>query len=279
MQAVAEPERWHASLGLRFAERRGETVLVDRRHYGPLRVQRPFYPESRRVCHVYLIHPPGGLVCGDRIDIDVQVDSGAWGLVTTPGASQYYRSNGQQSVTQRQHVQVAAQATMEWLPQETILFDGARADMLTRVDLQPGARFIGWDVTCLGRPASGESLQQCGIRQRFEVWQDSKPLWLERARYNGGSEVFAGAWGLRNYTVVGSLFCTGDDASLIDAVRAGVTVAQEALFSVSQLYGGIVCRYLGHHAEEAKTSFQTAWQILRPTILGAQATAPRIWKT
>jgi urease accessory protein len=279
MQALAEPARWQASLGLRFAERQGETVLVDRRHHGPLRVQRPFYPESRRVCHVYLIHPPGGLVSGDRVDVDVQVDSGAWGLVTTPGASQYYRSDGQHSVTQRQRIQVAERATMEWLPQETILFDGAQADMLTRVDLHAGASFIGWDVTCLGRPASGEYLQQCNIRQRFEVWQNNRPLWLERTRYCSGTDVFSTAWGLRNYTVVGSLICTYSDTSLVEAVRTNVTVEQGALFSVSQLYGGIVCRYLGHHAEQAQTSLQTAWQILRPAVLGEKAVAPRIWKT
>jgi len=279
MQAQVEPAAWHASLGVRFAERAGETILVDRRHQGPLRVQRPFYPESRRVCHVYLLHPPGGLVSGDQIEIDIQVDSDAWGLVTTPGASKFYRGNGYQSVRQRQRIQVADRAIMEWLPQETILFDGTQADMLTRVDLQAGARFIGWEVTCLGRPASSDYLRKCGVRQRFEVWHDGDPLWLERTRYSDDSAMFTANWGLRNCTVVGSLICTHNDASLIDAVRGNISVDNNALFSVSQLYGGLVCRYLGHHAEEAKASLQAAWQILRPLALGAKAVAPRIWKT
>lgn len=279
MQALAASANWHASLGVRFAERYDETVLVDRRHHGPLRVQRPFYPESRRICHVYLLHPPGGLVSGDRIDIDIRVDSGAWGLVTTPGASKFYRSNGQETARQRQRIRLAERATMEWLPQETILFDGTQADILTRVDLQDNARFIGWEVTCLGRPASGDYLRQCDIRQRFEVWRNNAPLWLERTRYSDAGTVFAAAWGLRGCTVVGSLICTHSDASLLEAVRANVTVSEGALFCVSRVYGGLVCRYLGHHAEEARASLQTAWQILRPMVLGAKAVVPRIWNT
>lgn len=278
MRAGVEQTGWQASLGLRFAERNGETLLLDRRHCGPLRVQRPFYPESRRVCHVYMLHPPGGLVSGDRLETDIRVDTGAWGLVTTPGAGKLYRSNGRDGVNQHHRLQVAAAGTLEWLPQETIVFDGAQADLSTRVELQAGARFLGWEITCLGRPASGEALNRCDLRQRFEVWRDDRPLWLERSRYGDNSPLFEAAWGLRGFTVTGSLFCTDADDALLENLRNTVR-GDNALFSASRLYGGLVCRYLGHHAEQARTLLQSAWRILRPAALGAAASSPRIWQT
>lgn len=279
MHALTDPARWRAELKLRFADRDGETILAQRQHQGPLRVQRPFYPESRRQCHVYLLHPPGGLVSGDELRIEARVDSGAWALLTTPGAGKYYRSDGRRSVSQHQHLQVADDAVLEWLPQENILFDGARADLLTRVDLQANARFLGWEISCLGRPASGEVLRRCALRQRFELWRNEQPIWLERSRYQNDSAAFEAAWGLRGHTVVGTLVCTNRDATLADAVRDAVSVDADEWFGVSQLDEVLVCRYLGNQGMQARARFIQAWQVLRPASLGADPVAPRIWNT
>ncbi len=279
MKAVVDTDNWRASLNLRFACRERETVLVDRRHYGPLRVQRPFYPESRQVCHVYLLHPPGGLVSGDRLNIDLSVDSGAWGLVTTPGAGKVYRSDGRRATHQVQQFEIADGGVLEWLPQENIIFDGAAADLLTRVNLRGAAQFIGWEITCLGRPASDERLSRCCLRQRFEVWRDGAPLWLERSRYTDNSAVFDAAWGLRGHPVTGSLVCTTQDATLVSAVREQVPVDGTARFSVTRMNDVLVCRYLGEHAQQAREMLSAAWGILRPAVLGAAAVAPRIWNT
>jgi urease accessory protein len=279
VNAVVDNDTWHAALKLRFARRGDETLLLDRSHRGPLRVQRPFYPESKRVCHVYLLHPPGGLVSGDRLNIDISVDSRAWGLLTTPGAGKFYRSDGRRSVSQSQHLNIADGGVLEWLPQENILYDGTRAETLTRVNLQASARFIGWEISCLGRPASGERLRNCQLRQRFELWRDDLPLWLERSRYGDHSSLMEGAWGLRGCTVVGTLVCTSGDTALLEAVREQVSVGTDALFSASQLDEVLVCRYLGDQAQEARAALVQAWRVLRPAVLGADAAPPRIWNT
>ncbi|MBM4202088.1 MAG: urease accessory protein UreD, partial [Gammaproteobacteria bacterium] len=141
---------WNAELELRFAPGHGKTVIAHRRHVGPLLVQRPFYPEGP-VCHVYLLHPPGGVVAGDTLGIDVDAANGSAGLVTTPAAGKFYRSASglaRQSVSLR----VADGASLEWLPQETIVYQGARVRSRITIELEAGARFVGWDVVALGRP-------------------------------------------------------------------------------------------------------------------------------
>src|SRR5205085_6360717 len=94
--AVRNVPGWQAELRLRFncdapgPLRPGRTRLVERQHRGPLVVQRPFYPEGDP-CHVYLVHPPGGVVGGDALRIDATVDPGAHALITTPAATKFYR--------------------------------------------------------------------------------------------------------------------------------------------------------------------------------------------
>src|SRR5258706_11967801 len=121
-------QSWHASLELRFEARASCSVVAHSSHHGPLRVQRAFYPEGPTVCHVYVLHPPGGVVPGDQLSFDVGVESGARALITTPAATKVYRSDGRRAV-QRTRLSVAPGAALEWLPQETIVFDGPRSDL------------------------------------------------------------------------------------------------------------------------------------------------------
>ena len=138
-------------------------------------VQRPFYPEGPEVPHVYVLHPPGGLVGGDRLRLDVTIDARAHALITTPAATKIYRSAGPLA-SQKQRFEVGEGGALEWLPQETILHDGANADLTTRVSLAAGARFVGIDTLCFGLPARGETFATGRCRQRFEIWRDqTKP--------------------------------------------------------------------------------------------------------
>ena len=276
--ASQDGEGWRATLGLRFANRDGKTVLLDRTHCGPLRVQRPFYPESDAVCHVYLVHPPGGIVGGDGLEIRIDVDENAHGLLTTPGATKIYRSNGK-TANLRTEIRIASHASIEWLPQETIVFDGADSDALVRVDLDSDAVFMGGEITCLGRPASGEYLSHCNIWHRFELFRHNVPLLLERARYVTNHPVLMAKWGLQNYPVVGLFACSRSDPSLLDAVRASVVADSNALFAVTELHGVLICRYLGEDAEQAKEVLRHAWRVLRPLVLGEKSVEPRIWNT
>ncbi len=279
MQAPAPSEPWQARLTLRLSRRDDSSILSARSHSGPLQVQRPFYPEGPGICHIYLLHPPGGMVCSDCMDIDIQVDAGAKTLFTTPGAGKFYRSIQQHCARQRQHIQLASEASLEWLPQENIFYSGANCELLTRVELQENSRFIGWEINCLGRPASGEAFIRGRVRQRFELWHGDTPLWLERNLFAADSAALQAAWGLQGRDVCATLVCTANDQDLADEIRAAVSIDDAALFAVTQLDKVLVCRYLGDHNQAARRCLTTAWSILRPRILGKPASAPRIWNT
>src|SRR5215471_13710918 len=181
-----EPERrrapgaagWKAELEVEFSERSGRTLPTRRRHRGPLVVQRPFYPEGRDACHLDVLHPPGGLVGGDELVIDIAAQAGATALVTTPAAGKVYRSRAAPA-RQRFALRIAPGARLEWLPQETILFEEASLEATLRIDFEAGSRFLAWDAVCFGRIAAGESFARGTYRQSLEVRKDGELVLLE----------------------------------------------------------------------------------------------------
>ena len=270
---------WLARLRLGYALRGACTTLVRREHLGPLRVQRPFYPEGPEVCHTYLLHPPAGIAAGDRIEAAVSVEEGAHVLLTTPGAAKWYRSAGAWA-TQDVEISVGADASIEWLPQETILFCGARAAAGLRVDLAPGATFLGWEITCLGRVAAGERFAAGHFRQQMQIVQTGVCRWHERGDLVGGSRLLTSPVGLRGCPISGLLLAAGGDAGneLIAACRA-IGVEPGALCGITAMPGVLAVRYLGQSSERAMRYFRALWGVLRPAMLRRPACPPRIWAT
>jgi urease accessory protein len=272
---------WRAQLALGFVASDGRCRLDRRQHNGPLRVQRPFYPEGDDLCHVYVLHPPGGIVGGDRLALTVDVGAGARALLTTPAATKVYDSRAS-AVRSRQTavLRVAAGASLEWLPQETIVFDGARIDVTTTVALEPGACFAGWDIVCLGRPASNESFARGSYRQRFEIWRGDDPLCIERAQLDGGAPVLGAAWGLGGATTVGTFLCSPSCPELLDDVRAlSAPLGAGERASATDLGQVMAVRYLGASGLRARDYFNRVWDRLRPALVGRPSHPPRIWWT
>lgn len=269
---------WRAHLGLSFARQGERTVLARRAHGGPLTVQRPFHPEGPAgACHVYLLHPPGGVVGGDVLDVAVHAGPHSRVLITTPAASKLYRSAGPcAQLTQTLRVDPGAQ--LEWLPQPTIAFAGVHARVATRVELAPGGRFIGWEILCLGRPDSGE--RYAGrLGMALELWQDGAPLWLERAHYDGAALLDA-PFGLRGQCVSGTLLATlVSEEEIVGAVRAAVEAHAGVLAGASNVDGVLALRVLGPQAQAVQRALSAAWATLRPVVLDRPALAPRIWAT
>jgi urease accessory protein len=273
------PPGWEAELELGFAARGEGTILQHRAHRGPLRVQRPFYPEGPGCCHTYVLHPPGGLVGGDWLRVRARVGAGAAALLTTPAAGKAYRSGGGLA---RQAQALAADdgASLEWLPQETIVFDGARLALETRVDLAARAAFIGWEIVCLGRPAGGERFARGECRQRLEVWREGSPVVLERLLLEGSGDVQRAPWGLGGQPVTATLIASPAPADGVDQLRAlGELLPPEDRAAVTVVEGALVCRYLGASAERARGHLLRAWTLLRPAVIGRPACPPRIWMT
>jgi urease accessory protein len=280
---------WRGALDLGFSAEGGATWLARRAHQGPFLVQRPFFPEGPGVCHVYVLHPPGGLVGGDELRLGIEVDAGGHVLLTTPAAGKAYRTTGA-PVLQAQRITVGAGAALEWLPQETILYDGADATLETEVHLARGARFIGAETVCFGLAARAETFARGVCRQRIELRRRdgesaSRPLFIERGRFGGGEATQAARWGLGGATVMALFVAAPAPAeALVASLReelasefvagtVGATVVGDGPDSV------LVCRFVGASAERARVFVQRCWCMVRPVLLGRPAIAPRIWAT
>ncbi|RTL51325.1 MAG: urease accessory protein UreD [Rhodocyclaceae bacterium] len=278
--AVPASSPWEARLELGFSRRDAATVLTRREHSGPLRVQKALYPEGPETCHVIVLHPPSGIAGGDRLAINAHLASGSKALLTTPGAGKWYRSIGDEARQDiRFHLEAASR--LEWLPQETIVFDAARAGMDTHVALQGDARYLGWEVLCLGLRASGESFAQGSLHMQTRINRDGIPLWLERGRLSGGDPLLASPVGLAGKSVCATLLAAapGMDAALLAACRDMPLEESDALSGITLLPDLLVARYLGHSSEAARHWLTRVWGVLRPALLGREAQTPRIWNT
>jgi urease accessory protein len=269
--STTEPQGWHAELNLEFAKQLGRTVLAKRQHVGPLVVQRPFYPEGP-VCHVYIVHPPGGIVGNDRLQLTAALQSGSHAVITTPAATKFYRSLPECRAQLTQSLFVH-DAKLEWLPQETILFRAARAAMTTTVHLDRRSHFIGWELTCYGRPASNEVFDSGTLQQHFELWIDDQPVLLDHLHIDGASNTMNAPWGLAAHNTFGTLLAYPAAQEDLEAAR------EHESFACTLVDNALCCRLLSNDADNAKKQFIKLWQTLRPRIIGREAVAPRIWNT
>lgn len=273
---------WKAQLTLRYTHEAGHTGAHDR-HEGPLRVLQRLYPEGPAICHHVIVHPPGGVVGGDELRVDAELAAGAHAVITTPGATRFYRSEGAAAV-QAVRLQLAAGARLEWLPMETIAYSGCIASSQLRLELAPGAETLGWDVLALGLPAAGQAFEHGRFEQRIEL----PGRWLERGVVRAGdpllrsplgwagSSVFATAW-----WAAGEPLPTARREALLDAARAcieahalkaaaGVTAAQPQV---------LVLRVLAPRVEPAMQLLMQVRAAWRQVGWGLAAEPPRIWRT
>ena len=273
---------WRGHLALDYGTADGRTRVRDR-HDGPLRVLKSLHPEAG-VCHSVLVHPPGGIVGGDRLAIDVRVGAGAHALVTTPGATRFYRSAGDDA-EQAATLEVDDGGRLEWLPLETIAYSGCAARNATACRLAPGAEMIGWDVTALGLPASDLPFVAGRFTQSVELpgrWHDRATTRADDARLLAsplgwnGRRVLATMW----FATGGAITETRRDALLDaarDAARASPLVAGAGATSPQD--GVVVVRALADRVEPAMALLTAIWRAWRPLAWGLEACAPRVWST
>lgn len=271
-----------AKLSLKFVEIDATTRLVERDQFGPLLVQKPLYPEGRKVCHVVIIHPPGGVVGGDQLEISTQVGASANAQITTPGATKWYKANGHTS-QQKIRINVNKGGSLEWVPQETIFYNHANVEIDHQVTLEDDAVYVGCEILCFGRTASGETFDQGQIKQRTSIRRNNKLIWLEQIRLLGESAAMSGSLALSGKTVCASLILTGKTIPqpLIDLAReeAERITSGVGQIGISQLKSIVVVRYLGNSSEVARHVMLRVWGLFRPEIIGCAAIVPRMWST
>jgi urease accessory protein len=270
---------WQGNLQLVFGREAGETQLHFERVQAPLKVQRPFYPEGEAVCHSVMLHTAGGVVGGDRLAIDLTVQPHAHALLTTAAAGKLYRTNGLEA-QQTVHIRLANSACLEWVPQETIVFNQALYHQILRVDLAEDALWLGWEINRFGRTAMGETFVAGNWRSHTEVWQGDRPLWIDRQWLPGCDETWHSPHGLAGCPVVGSLAFVGRtvEPAIVQAARSLWTKPITGEMGVSRLQSGLLCRYRGHSTIEARHWFIGVWQLLRSTYLARPLCIPRVWQ-
>lgn len=274
---------WQASLDLAYRlDSNGKTVLAHR-HDGPLRVFHSQYPEGPAICHNVIIHPPGGLVEDDTLSIRVDVASGGHGLVSTPGATRFYRSGGLPA-TQQVRISLKPGARLEWLPLETIAYPGCHGINTLDAQLAEGAEWIGWEVTALGLPGSGQPFDRGCLHQRLNV----QGCWLEQGRLDATDQrLMHSPMGLAGHRCLGTLWLATGSA-LERARRERLLEAMQALLpdTLQPVAAGVTCpndrvmvlRVLGPLVEPVMALIQTAWATLRQEAWALQGTPPRIWQ-
>jgi urease accessory protein len=271
--------------------RSGERTLALDRHHGPLRVLQSLYPEGPGICHHVLVHPPGGLVGGDRLALDVQLDAGAQALITTPGAARYYRSEGAVA-EQRVQLSLGEGARLEWLPLETLAYSGCQGLNAVQLALAPGAELLGWDLLCLGLPGA----RQPFVAGTFEQCLHWPGVWLERGRLAADdAALLDGPVGLAGRRVLGTLWfaagtpwSTAKREGLLDAARqavansaAGADQADAALLAAPTAPEPrlVLLRLVAGRLETALALMKAVRAVWRAQAWQLDAVPPRIWRT
>ncbi len=273
---------WHAKLQLDYRADDDGRSLARHRHAGPLRILQSLYPEGAAVCHNVLVHPPSGVVAGDLLDVGISVGPGAHGLVTTPGATRFYRSDGASAI-QQTRIALAEGARFEWLPLASICSSGCIAENHLKIEAAPGAELIGWDSVALGLPGASQPFLAGSYLQRIEV----PGVWLERGRIDAADErLMNGALGLAGHRCLASIFLVAGAAlardrraALLDAARAVIdahplVATAGATSPTAQL---VVVRMLAPLVEPAFDLLRRIRAAWRAEAWGMAATEPRGW--
>jgi urease accessory protein len=278
IRAAAPEPGWQAHLELAFEHREARTVLARNRHKGPLQVQKALYPEGADVCHVAILHPPGGIAAGDSLCMRASLQGGSRVLLTTPGATKWYRSDGSLA---RQQVQFRLEdaAILEWLPRENILFDGCRMSTNLDIDLSAQSKYFGWEILSFGRRASGESWHRGSLQMRTCIRGADRVLWSEMANIEAGSGFMKSTVGLSGFTVCGTFLIAGFDVEngLLNECRGVRTKSTEARIGMTRVPGVLIARYLGDSSEEVFNHFSELWSVLRPALSARVSCMPRLW--
>ena len=274
---------WHASLQVNYRLEAGRTV-ARHVHEGPLRILQSLYPEGGAICHNVLVHPPGGLVGGDRLDIDVTAAPGSHALLTTPGATRFYKSLGDAAL-QHTHIRLANDTRLEWLPLEAICYSGCLAENRLQFELAPGAELIGWDVTALGLPTASQAFERGSFCQHIEM----PGVWLERGRIDASDQrLLDSPLGFAGHRCLASIFfCTG---SRLERKRRDLALdcARQVLDQHSSRNPAgatspndhvVVVRVLAPLVEPAMHLLRQVWATWRQELWQVEHASPRIWAT
>jgi urease accessory protein len=262
---------------LGFTDRAGTTALAELYQRAPLRVLLPAEGGLGVALGVVVV-TSGGLVGGDRLAIEVRCGERARAMVTAQAAEKVYRSPGADCAVT---VALAAEAGgwLEWLPQETILFEGARLHRRTVVDVAPSARVLAGEILVFGRHARGERFTRGLVFDRWEVRRAGRPVWTEALRLDEDVEAaFAAPACLAGAAAIATLVYAGDEALLDAAREIGAPSAGDGVdFAATRVRGVVIVRWLAADAMALRLAFGRFWAMFRQRAGGLPPVLPRLW--
>ncbi|WP_213066450.1 urease accessory protein UreD [Acinetobacter oleivorans] len=276
---------WYARLELGFCFENSRTIMSHRKHHGPVRVQKMLWPERTGVCHAIIVHPPAGIAGGDHLTFEIETKDQAHAVVTTPGAGKWYKTNGKQAF-QHIHLHVKDQSILEWVPQETMLFDGALAHSETHIHLNYAASFIGWDMLVLGRQARAEHFIQGSYHNQFKLWREHKLLVADTLYFEGGDRWLSSCLGMNNQAVMGSFWAVAPEKyrsafyleQQLELIRE-LMMRMQAPVTLTLLDDVVSARFLGNDVRHCHDAFAAIRARLRRYWFDLDEEFPRIWKT
>lgn len=263
---------WLGRLQLEFERRDNRTVMSRCQHSGPLTVQRAFYPEADYP-HIYLLHPPGGVVGGDRLELAVTLGPDSHALLTMPGATKFYRSGGQLAQL-TQHFHLAEGSTLEWLPQGNIFFPACQVAIKSEFTLCAGARLLGFETLCLGRPANAERFHSGTLNSLLRINLPDSPGLFERLRIADGQLANLGEW-----PITATFFASPANDELLNQVRQWLDASGSPAAGATLLDHLLLVRLLDDDNQRLQRILHQLWILLRPAMVGREAVLPRIWAT
>ena len=276
---------WFAKLELGFKQDEKRTILAHRKHHGPVRVQKMLWPEKTGVCHAIIVHPPAGIAGGDHLTFNMHIDTHAHALVTTPGAGKWYKTNLKKA-HQYIDIQVQDQAVFEWLPQETMLFNGALAHSETNIELAETASFIGWDMLVLGRQAREEKFTQGLYHNQFKLYRNNTLLVADTLRFEGNDRFLTSCLGMNNHAVMASFWAVAPTEmrdlqvleQQLDVIR-DLIMRMDVSVTLTLLDDVICARYLGDDVRACHDALAAIRARLRRFWFDLDEEFPRIWRT
>jgi urease accessory protein len=277
---------WAAQLRLRFTHESGRTISRERSHSGPLRLLKVLYPEGDEIAHAIIVHPPAGIVAGDSLVIDCHVEAGAHAVMSTPGAQKWYRASAPhagQPARAQTTLHVAPDAVLEWLPTESMIYDGAQGEQAIDIGVETGGKLIAWEMQQWGRTLRGEAFTSGAFSQAIKVHHAGALVWSETLQIDGGGASLQSPTGFGGMPCVGTIIIVGltDVAATLVALRAACEASEltNTCGATSPFSGGIIVKAVASEMEPLRTLFVHLREVVRPFLCARDAVSPRVWAT